>query len=53
MDELIRLGLGEAASLIQSRQISPIDLTRACIARAEALEPALNAYLTPTFEGSQ
>jgi aspartyl-tRNA(Asn)/glutamyl-tRNA(Gln) amidotransferase subunit A len=47
---LIYLSLAEAASLIEKREVSPLDLTDACIARAEALDATLHAYLTMTFE---
>ncbi|MBI4184505.1 MAG: amidase [Proteobacteria bacterium] len=35
---------------IAARELSPVDLVRACIARIEALDAQLNAVLTPTFE---
>jgi len=47
---LIYLSLAEAAKLIEKREVSPVDLTDACIARAEALDATLHAYLTMTFE---
>jgi aspartyl-tRNA(Asn)/glutamyl-tRNA(Gln) amidotransferase subunit A len=47
---LIYLSLAEAAKLIEKREVSPVDLTDACIARAEALDGTLHAYLTMTFE---
>ncbi len=47
---LIYLSLAEAARLIEKREVSPLDLTDACIARAEALDATLHAYLTMTFE---
>ncbi len=47
---LIYLSLAEAARLIEKREVSPLDLTDACIARAEALDDTLHAYLTMTFE---
>ena len=31
-------------------KVSPVELTDACIERAEALEPRLHAYITQTFE---
>ena len=48
--DLIYLSLREAANLVAARQASPLELTDACIARAEALDDGLHAYLTPTFE---
>src|ERR1019366_7293871 len=40
------LTLTEAAQQIRSRQLSPVELTRACLARIERLNPALNAFIT-------
>jgi len=47
---LIYLSQAEAAKLIEKREVSPLDLTDACIARAETLDATLHAYLTMTFE---
>lgn len=44
------LGIAEAADLIARRQTSPVELTRALIGRAEAVDPRINAYLRPTFD---
>ena len=48
--DFIYLSLLEAADLVESRKVSPLELTDACIARAEAFDARLNAYLLPTFE---
>jgi aspartyl-tRNA(Asn)/glutamyl-tRNA(Gln) amidotransferase subunit A len=48
--DLVYLSLREAANLVGAKQASPLELTDACIARAEALDDELHAYLTPTFE---
>jgi aspartyl-tRNA(Asn)/glutamyl-tRNA(Gln) amidotransferase subunit A len=48
--ELADLSLSDASYLIDAKKVSPLDLTEACIARAEALEPTLNAFLTRTFD---
>ena len=48
--ELYDLSLGEAAALVAARKLSPLELTEACIARAEALDAKLNAYITRTFD---
>src|SRR5688572_11892712 len=48
--ELTRLSIAEAASMIEKRELSPVDLTEACIERSQALDPLLNVYITPTFE---
>ena len=42
------LTIAEAARLIERRQLSPLELTEALIARAEALDPQLNAFLLAT-----
>jgi aspartyl-tRNA(Asn)/glutamyl-tRNA(Gln) amidotransferase subunit A len=46
--QLHQLGVLQAARLIEQRQLSPVDLTRALLDRAEALDPQLNAYLLLT-----
>jgi aspartyl-tRNA(Asn)/glutamyl-tRNA(Gln) amidotransferase subunit A len=49
-NDLIYLSLHEASNLIDARQVSPVELTEACIARAEKLDGELNGYLTQTFD---
>ena len=44
------LTIADAARLIERRWLSPIELTEALIARAEALDPQINAFLLPTSE---
>lgn len=44
------LSIGEAARLIKSRRLSPVELTRALLQRIEALDPQLNAYITVTAD---
>jgi aspartyl-tRNA(Asn)/glutamyl-tRNA(Gln) amidotransferase subunit A len=48
--DLAYLSLREASVLVEGRKVSPLELTDACIARAEALEPRINAYITRTFD---
>ena len=48
--ELTDLTITEAASLIQRRQISPVELTRACLERIEQIDPQLNCFITLTAE---
>jgi aspartyl-tRNA(Asn)/glutamyl-tRNA(Gln) amidotransferase subunit A len=48
--ELIYLSLGEAAALVQQRRVSPVELVAAVLARTEALEPRVHAYITPLFD---
>ena len=45
-DDLIRKDTTELAGLISSRQVSPVELTEACLRRIETLNPTLNAFLT-------
>jgi aspartyl-tRNA(Asn)/glutamyl-tRNA(Gln) amidotransferase subunit A len=42
--------IADASRLIERRRLSPVELTDALIARAEALDPQLNAFLLPTPE---
>jgi len=48
--ELHFLSIAETASLIESRKLSPVELTEALLHRVEALEPQLNAFITLTAE---
>jgi len=40
----------ELAALIRAKKLSPVELTRAVLARIETLNPVLNAFCTPTPE---
>src|SRR5664280_2603241 len=44
------LTLTEAAQQIRTRKVSPLEITRACLARIERLNPDLNAFITVTAE---
>jgi aspartyl-tRNA(Asn)/glutamyl-tRNA(Gln) amidotransferase subunit A len=46
------LTLAEASALIRARQLSPVEYTQALLARTDALEPQLNAYITRTSEAA-
>lgn len=48
--QLTELTLEEAARLIRTRAVSPVELTRAYLARIERLNPRINAYITVTAE---
>ena len=48
--ELTGLTLKQASDLLRSGATSPVELTRACLARIEKHNPALNAYITVTGE---
>src|SRR6266852_5350320 len=43
---VVRLTLAEAADLLRRRELSPVELTRAVLARIDALDPRLNAFTT-------
>lgn len=40
------LSIAEASELLRRKEISPVDLTRACLARIEQLNPIVNAFIT-------
>lgn len=44
------LTLAEAAEQIRTHRLSPVELTRECLARIESLDPALNAFITVTSD---
>ena len=46
--DLTELSILEAAALIRSRALSPIELTSAYLERIERLNPSVNAYITVT-----
>jgi len=48
--ELTRQTLAETAQLIRERQLSPVELTRACLDQIYRLNPALNCFITITAE---
>ena len=40
----------ELLALIRAKKLSPVELTRAVLARIDTLNPTLNAFVTPTPE---
>ena len=48
--ELTSLTIADAAERIRSRQLSPVELTEAYLARIDRLNPSINAYVTVTAE---
>ena len=48
--DLTSLSLSEASELVRRRRVSPVELTRACLARIEQLNPVLNAFITISGE---
>ena len=49
-DDLAALSLSDAAELLHARKVSPVELTNACLARIERLNPVLNAFITVTAD---
>jgi amidase len=49
-DELARLDAVATAGLVRSGQVSAVEVTEAAIRRIEALNPTLNAVVTPMYE---
>jgi len=50
MDDLCYLPATEALRLFRERRLSPVELMEAVIARAEAVEPVVNALCVTSFE---
>ena len=50
MDELAWLDATALAHLIRAGELSPLEAVDSAIARIEALNPRLNAVITPLFE---
>lgn len=46
--ELPMLDLSEASRAVQKKEVSPVELTRACLERIEQFNPKLNAFITVT-----
>ena len=50
--DLTALSLAEVAAQVRDRRVSPVELTQACLQRIDALEPAINAFITVTAEAA-
>jgi aspartyl-tRNA(Asn)/glutamyl-tRNA(Gln) amidotransferase subunit A len=50
--ELAFITIAEASRLIRARKLSPVDLTKTYLARIEALDPKLNAFITVLAESA-
>jgi len=50
--DLTKLNLREAAELIRTKKVSPVELTKACLTRIETLNPTLNCFITVTAESA-
>jgi aspartyl-tRNA(Asn)/glutamyl-tRNA(Gln) amidotransferase subunit A len=49
-EDILYKPVGELSRLIRSRRLSPVELTRACLDRIEALDGDLHAFVTVTAE---
>ncbi len=49
-EQLTSLSARELRRLVGRRELSPVELVDACIARIEALDPAVNAIAATDFE---
>ena len=50
--ELPLLDLGAASRAVQKKEVSPVELTSACLERIERLNPKLNAFITVTGDAA-
>ncbi len=50
--DLTTLNLNQIATLLKQKEVSPVEVTRACLVRIEALNPLLNAFITVTAESA-
>ena len=50
--DLTQLSLSAASELLRQKKVSPVELTQACLARIEQLNPKLNAFITVTAESA-
>jgi len=50
VSRVTRLSLTEAATLLREKQVSPVELTCACLERIERLDPTLRAFITVTAD---
>jgi aspartyl-tRNA(Asn)/glutamyl-tRNA(Gln) amidotransferase subunit A len=50
MNELHFLSVAQTAELIRKRKLSPVELTKSFLARIEAYDPQLNAFITVTAD---
>ncbi|HEY6305391.1 MAG TPA: amidase [Candidatus Angelobacter sp.] len=44
--------MSAASQAVQKKEVSPVELTQACLARIEKLNPILNAFITVTAESA-
>jgi amidase len=49
-DEFARMDATEQARLVRQKEVSPLELVEAAIERIEAINPQINAVITPMYE---
>ncbi|MGH2461844.1 MAG: amidase [Chloroflexota bacterium] len=52
-DDLALMTIGAIAPLIRQREVSPVEVTDAVLARIDRLNPVLNAFITVTAEAAR
>lgn len=52
-EQLLELSLAQAAKMVKSREVSPVELVDACLARIHAVDDRLRAYITIFDEARQ
>ena len=50
MTELCDLSASQLGTIIRTKEASPVEVMRSCIARTKAVDGALNAMVTPAFD---
>ncbi len=50
--DLAQLDLSDASAAVQRGEVSPVELTRACLSRIERIDPKLNSFITVLHEQS-
>jgi aspartyl-tRNA(Asn)/glutamyl-tRNA(Gln) amidotransferase subunit A len=52
LGDVTQLSLADAASLVQSRRLSPVALVKACLDRIDRFNPRINAFITVQHESA-
>jgi aspartyl-tRNA(Asn)/glutamyl-tRNA(Gln) amidotransferase subunit A len=52
LEHVSKLTIVEAAKMLRNRQLSPVELTTACLNQIEKLNPLLNAFITVTADSA-
>jgi aspartyl-tRNA(Asn)/glutamyl-tRNA(Gln) amidotransferase subunit A len=51
-NDLAKFTIREAADLIREKKVSPVELTKACLARIDTANPTLNCFITVTADAA-